>query len=134
MERGANRTRQTKTSIEALTPVKMRILLFYQAESDAKTADLIWVNAGNFASHVVVLIDGKKARIGSTCIADGHFNRFPFQGEISLLSLQTVSPGKHRLQLLVQSDDRTGENVGQTKYRAFDATLGSNVVEFEVAD
>lgn len=108
------------------------IRFFFQAESDGKKADMVWIDEGNWESHVVVTVDGKKARLGTTGISDGHVNHFPFQGEISLASVYKVLPGKHRLQLSVRGDPGTYTNLRGEKFRKFRGTLVSIVVEFEV--
>jgi len=109
-----------------------KIRFFFQAESDGKKADMIWVDEGTFESHVVVTIDGNKARIGSTGISDGHVNHFPFQGEISLASIYKVAPGKHTLHLSVRGDPGTYTNLRGEKFRKLKGTLLSNTVAFEV--
>ena len=109
-----------------------KIRFFFQAESDGKKADMIWVDEGSFESHVVVTIDGNKARVGSTGISDGHVNRFPFQGEMSLASIYKVPPGKHTLQLSVRGDPGTYTNLRGEKFRKLKGTLLSNTVEFDV--
>jgi len=106
-----------------------KIRFFFQAESDGKKAHIVWTDEGNFESHVVVTVDGKKARIGTTGISDGHVNHFPFQGEISLASVNSKAPpGKHRLQLSVRGNPGTYRE----KFRKFRGTLVSNIVDFEV--
>ena len=110
------------------------IRLLFQAESDSKTADMVWVDDGNFRSHVVVMIDGSKARIGSTGISDGHVYIFPFQGEITLDSMDPIAPGRHTLQLIVQGDPGIYTNLRGEDFRKFEGSLRSNTVEFEVDD
>lgn len=109
-----------------------KIRFFFQADSDREEADMVWINEGSFESHVVVTVDGKKARIGTTQISDGHVNFFPFQGEISLASVYKVPPGEHTLQLSVRGDPGTYKNLRGEEFRKFKGRLLSNVVEFEV--
>ncbi len=54
------------------------IRFFFQAESDGKRADMVWINERSFKTHVVVTVDGNTARIETTGISDGHVNLFPF--------------------------------------------------------
>jgi len=122
------RIRMPRQSIGA----RQKIRFFFQAESDSKKADTVWIDAGNLKSHVVVKVDGNRARIGTTGISDCHVNHFPFQGEISLASTYKIAPGRHRLQLSVRGDPGIYTNLRGEKFRKFRGILVSNVVEFEV--
>ena len=121
------RVQMAGESFRAREPVRF----FFQAESNDKNADIVWIDRGNRESHVVVTVDGKKART-VTGISDGIVYSFPFQREIKLSSVYKVLPGKHRLQLSVRGDPGTYTNLFGRKSRKFGGTLVSNVVEFEV--
>ena len=122
------RVRMPKTEFAAGEAVRF----FFQAESDGKKADILWMDKGHFTSHVVAAIDGRQARIATTMISDEHVNAFPFQGEIVLSTLQPVAPGRHALRLSVTGDSGTYTNLAGKKFRKFRGILVSNTVEFEV--
>ncbi len=108
-----------------------RVSLYYQGECDRKNADILWINDGNFHTHVLVTIDGKPVRIGSSGLPDGHVIPFPFQGNIELAA-DDLKPGKHRLRLTVRGDAGIYTNLNRQRFRQFEGTLVSNEVEMRV--
>jgi hypothetical protein len=124
------RIRTPKTAFRAAEAVRF----FFQADSDGKKADMLWMDKGHFKSHVVAAIDGQQALIFMTGISDETAHRFPFQGEIVLSTLHGVAPGRHTLQLSVTGDSGSYTNLAGKKFRKFRGTLVSNVVEFEVTN
>ena len=111
-----------------------KIRLHFQAESDGKKADVLWIDEGDYETQVIALVDGKKAPIGTTQICDGCANTFPFQGEITLASLYKAAPGKHTLQLSILGNGGTYKNLRGEKFRKLRGKLVSNTVEFEVME
>jgi hypothetical protein len=105
------------------------IRVFYQAESDGKEADVIWVNNGNFKSHIVITVDGKQAPIGLTRLSDGLIYNFPLLGEITIHTFNDIPPGKHKLCLSLKGDPGIYTNLRDEKFRRFNGTLLSNEVE-----
>lgn len=119
------RIRMAKDSFKAGEAIRV----FYQAESDGKEADTVWVNNGNFKSHIVLTVDGIQAPIGSTRLSDGHIYQFPFLGEITLDTINDIPPGKHKLRLSLKGDPGIYTNLRNEKFRHFGGTLLSNEVE-----
>ena len=111
-----------------------RIRFFVQAESEGAQADTLWMNEGNFDSHVRVTIDGEKAAVYTTGVSDGHVYFFPFQGEFVMSHFLKLAPGRHKLRLSLKSDGGTYTNLRNEEFRKLDATLVSNEVEFEVTE
>lgn len=109
-----------------------KIRFFVQAESDGGEADMLWVNDGKFWFQVLATVDGKNARIETTGISDGHVYHFPFQADVGLAKIDDLAPGKHVLRFSVQGDAGIYKNLRGESFRKLDATLESNVVEFEV--
>lgn len=105
-----------------------KIRFFVQAESDGSEADMLWVNQHKFWSQVVATIDGKNARIESGGVSDAIVYEFPFQVDVNLALIEDLTQGKHVLQFSVKGDAGIyGKNL-----RKLDATLVSNLIEFEV--
>ncbi|MEX1231142.1 MAG: hypothetical protein WEB58_12930 [Planctomycetaceae bacterium] len=109
-----------------------QIRFFYQVKSNGEFADVYSAGQGNVQSHIVVTIDGKKARLRShSGVGDG-INEFPIQGEIKLKSGDILTSGKHSLQFSLRGVPGIFTNTRGEEFRKFDATMVSNVVDFDV--
>lgn len=109
-----------------------KVRFFVQAESDGSEADILWVNEHKFWSQVVATVDGKNARIETGGVSDAIFYEFPFQVDVELALIKDLTRGKHILQFSVQGDSGIYKNLRGKSFRKLNATLVSNVIEFEV--
>ena len=106
---------------------------YLQGVDEKGRNDMLWVDKGQLATSVKILIDGKPVVDDRNHgISEEHVHMFPFQVIMSVVPPAEWKPGTHTVEVILEGQSGTYTNLNGVQWRKFDKAMRSSKCTFEV--
>ena len=106
---------------------------YLQGIDEKERKDMFWIDQGQLAQSVKILIDGKPVTDARNHgFSEEHVNPFPFQRTMSVVLEGQWKAGAHTVEVILDGQGGTYTNLAGIQWRKFDKPLRSHPCTFEV--